>query len=56
MTGGADDHAQMAVRVSAFDGDPGVRPSWRSYVASAAPWEPISDDGLERFPEGKPLT
>jgi hypothetical protein len=39
------------VRMSAFDRDPGVRPSFRCYVAYAAPWEPIPDDGLERFPE-----
>ncbi len=45
---------QMSVRLGAFDGDPGVRPSWRAYVAYAAPWEPIPDDGLERFSEAKP--
>jgi hypothetical protein len=49
-----EDPGQMAIRLSAFDGDPGVRPSWRTYVAYAAPWEPIPDDGLERFPEGRP--
>lgn len=49
-----DDRSQMSVRMSAFDGDPGVRPSWRAYVAYAAPWEPIPDDGLERYDEGKP--
>jgi hypothetical protein len=49
-----DDPAQMSVRMAAFDGDPGVRPSWRAYVAYAAPWEPIPDDGLERFAEGNP--
>jgi len=49
-----DDHTQMSVRMGAFDGDPGVRASWRAYVAYAAPWEPIPDDGLERFAEGKP--
>ena len=38
-----------AVRMSAFDGDPGVRPSLRAFVAYAASWEPIPDDGLERF-------
>jgi hypothetical protein len=48
------DPAQMSVRMSAFDGDPGVRPSWRAYVAYAATWESIPDDGLERFSEGKP--
>jgi hypothetical protein len=49
-----DDATQMAVRMSAFDQDPGVRPSSRSFVAYAAPWEPIPDDGLERFQEGRP--
>ena len=45
---------QMSVRLGAFDGDPGSRPSWRTYVAYAAAWEPIPDDRLERFHEGKP--
>ncbi len=48
-----DDPAEMSIRLGAFDGDPGVRPSWRTYVAYAAPWEPIPDDGSERFPEAK---
>jgi hypothetical protein len=30
-----------------------VRPSWRTYVAYAASWEPVPDDGLERFAEGR---
>jgi hypothetical protein len=50
----SEDGSQMSVRMSAFDGDPGVRPSWRAFVAYAAPWEPIPDDGLERFEEGRP--
>jgi hypothetical protein len=50
----AEDHTQMSVRLGAFDGDPGIRPSWRSFVAYAAPWEPIPDDGLERYDEAKP--
>jgi hypothetical protein len=48
-----DEPAQMSVRLGAFDGDPGVRPSWRTYVAYAASWEPVPDDGLERFAEGR---
>ena len=44
-----DDASQMSVRMSAFDGDPGVRPSWRTHVGSAADWEPLPDDGLPRF-------
>jgi hypothetical protein len=48
------DPAQMSIRMAAFDGDPGVRPSWRTYVSYAAAWEPIPDDGLERHAEGRP--
>jgi hypothetical protein len=47
------DATQMSIRMAAFDEDPGVRPSWRTYVAYAAPWEPIPDDGLERHQEGR---
>jgi hypothetical protein len=43
-----------AVRLGAIDGDPGVRPSARQFVAYAAPWEPIPDDGLPRFDERIP--
>ena len=49
-----DDPTQMSVRMSAFDGDPGVRPSFRTFVADAAPWEPIPDDGLKRYAELRP--
>lgn len=45
---------QMAVRLGAFDTDPGIRPSARQFVASAAAWEPIPDDGLPRYPEAAP--
>ena len=31
-----DDPTQMSVRMGAFDDDPGVRPSWRAFVAYAA--------------------
>ena len=43
------------VRISAFDSDPGVKPSFRQYVAYAAAWEPIPDDGLPRYPERAPI-
>ena len=46
-----DDPFQMAVRMGAFDTDPGIRLTWRQFVAYAAPWEPIPDDGIERFAE-----
>jgi hypothetical protein len=50
----ADDGSILVVRLGAFDDDPGVRPSARQFVAYAAPWEPIPDDGLPRFPERMP--
>jgi hypothetical protein len=43
----------MSVRLGAFDSDPGVRPSFRQFVAYAAAWEPIPDDGLERYDESR---
>jgi len=49
-----DDHAQLTIRMSAFDADPGIRPSYRMFVAYAAPWEPIPDDGIPRYDERLP--
>ena len=48
------DPETISVRLGAFDGDPGIRPSYRQFVADAAPWEPIPDDGLPRFPGARP--
>ena len=49
-----DDHEQLNVRFSAFDSDPGVRPSYRQWFSSAASWEPVPDDGLARYDERRP--
>jgi hypothetical protein len=43
----------IGIRLGAFDGDPGVRPSVRQFVSYAAAWEPIPDDGLPRHPESR---
>lgn len=48
------DPEQLAVRLGAFDADPGIRPSARQFVAYAAPWEPLPHDGLPRYPERRP--
>jgi hypothetical protein len=49
------DTGQIAsIRMSLFDDDPGVRPSYRQFTAYAAEWEPIADDGLPRYPERPP--
>jgi hypothetical protein len=44
---------QVAVRLGALDRDPGIRPQHRQFVDSAAPWEPIPEDGLERHPRSR---
>jgi hypothetical protein len=44
------DPGRMSVRLGAFEGDPGIRPSLRQFVAYAAPWEEIPQDGLARHP------
>jgi hypothetical protein len=48
-----DDPPAIGVRLGAVDGDPGVRPSARQFVAYAAVWEDVPDDGLPRFPESQ---
>lgn len=48
------DPSALSVRMGAFDDDPGIRPSVRQFVAYAASWEDIPDDGLPRYPERRP--
>jgi hypothetical protein len=45
----------VAVRFGVFDSEPGIRPSYRQFVAYAAEWEPIPDDGLPRYDERRPV-
>jgi hypothetical protein len=40
---------QVVLRLGTLDRDPGIRPSYRQFVDSAAAWEAIPDDGLPRF-------
>jgi hypothetical protein len=48
------DGETFSVRFGVLDSDPGIRPSVRQFVAYAAPWDPIPDDGLPRYPERRP--
>jgi len=41
----------LAIRMGALDDDPGIRPGAHQFVDYAAPWFPVADDGLPRFPE-----
>ncbi|HZT92283.1 MAG TPA: GFA family protein [Gaiellaceae bacterium] len=43
------------VRLGTLDDDPGIRPQFRQFVAYAAQWEPIPDDGLPRYDERRPV-
>jgi hypothetical protein len=49
-----EDPEIISVRMGTFDRDPGIRPSYRQFVAYAAPWEPIPEDGLPRYAERRP--
>jgi len=46
-----DGRERVSIRLGGFDGDPGIRPSVRQFVAYAASWEAIPDDGLRRYAE-----
>ncbi len=50
------DPAYVFIRLGSFDGDPGVRPQYHQFVAYAAAWEALPDDGLPRYPERRPLS
>jgi hypothetical protein len=41
-----------SVRLGAFDDLPPLKPKHRQFVAYAATWEPIPDDGIPHYPEG----
>jgi hypothetical protein len=40
---------QVSIRMGAFDGDPGIRPQFHTFVESRASWDRIDDD-LPRYP------
>jgi hypothetical protein len=50
-TTNAENPELIAVRMGALDEDPGIRPFAHQFVTYAAPWAPVPDDGLPRFPE-----
>jgi hypothetical protein len=50
------DGQTFSVRLGVFDDDPGIRPNCHQFVAYAAVWDTIPDDGLPRFPERRPAT
>jgi hypothetical protein len=51
FTTNPDNPELVGVRIGSLDQDPGVRPGLHQFVDYAAPWAPVPDDGLPRFPE-----
>ena len=45
---------EVSVRLGPLDDDPGIRPQYRSFVGSKAPWEELPDDGLPRYEGANP--
>ena len=48
------DGPEISVRLSAVDGDPGIKPEFHTFVDSKAPWDKLPSDGLPRYREGHP--
>ena len=46
-----DTSRQVSIRMGGFDGDPGIRPQFHTFVDSRAAWDEIHDD-LPQWPEG----
>lgn len=47
------DGSVWSIRMGSFDEPPpGIAPKHRQFVAYAATWEPIPDDGLPRYEDG----
>ena len=40
---------EVSIRLGALDGDPGIRPQYRSFTDSRAVWDALPDDDLPRY-------
>jgi hypothetical protein len=47
---------EVSVRFGALDGDPGIRPQYRSFVGSKAEWDELPEDGLPRYEAAPPIS
>ena len=47
-------HDAVNVRLGALDPGHGLVPEYRQWLDSAAEWEPVPEDGLERFAQSRP--
>ena len=56
LFGGSWPHGdEISVRFGALDGDPAIRPQYRSFVGSRAPWDELPEDSLPHY-EAAPET
>ena len=44
---------RVSVRLGAIEGDPGIRPQYHQHTDTAAVWQPLADDGLPRYAQGR---
>jgi hypothetical protein len=44
------DGDEVSIRLGALDGDPEIRPQYRSFVEFRADWDELPEDGLPRYP------
>jgi hypothetical protein len=54
FSGAPLDDEEVAVRLGTLDGEPGIRPGYRQFLASAVAWEPVPEDGLTRYEGSRP--
>jgi hypothetical protein len=40
---------EISIRLGTLDADPGIKPQYRIFVASKAPWDDLPADGLPRY-------
>jgi hypothetical protein len=45
---------EVSVRFGVLDGDPEIRPQYRTFVDSKAVWDELPDDGLPHYAEANP--
>jgi hypothetical protein len=50
----SDGGDMLGIRLGALDGDPGIRPQYHQWLESSPAWYEIPDDGLPRYPQGRP--
>jgi hypothetical protein len=48
------DGPEVSIRLGTLDDDPGIQPSFHTFVADAPAWLVVGDDGLPRYEAARP--